>query len=93
MATTSDNPADHGRFRFWDERTGANFRYGSSLERGDCYEVIAGKNGRPLLIRLSNRRDAWQPSPGSKPGTCKQATDWLTPYPLAGQDRPPGTGA
>ena len=42
MATTSDNPADHGRVRFWDQRTGREFPLRLSLERGDCYEVIAG---------------------------------------------------
>ena len=74
MATTSDVPADHGRVRFWDEGTGRELPLPLSLERGDCYRVIAGKNNRPLLfvsrtgttVATEPRLEAWDLQTGAK---------------------------
>ena len=93
IATTSENPPDHGTFRFWDERTSHEFPMRLSLDPGDCYEVIEGKDGRPLLFVSRNSPTATTPEPRLEAWDLRTGARLTQPFPLSVNDRAPASRA
>ena len=81
MTTTSDNPADHGLVRFWDSQTAREFPFTLGLGRGDCYEVLAGDCGQPLLF-VSRMGATPSPEPRLEAYDLRTGALLSHPYPL-----------
>jgi WD40 repeat protein len=93
IATTSENPADQGKFCFWDEHTAREFPIRLSLGLGDCYEVIEGKDGQPLLFVSRTSQAATTPDPRLEAWDLRTGVRLTFPFPLPDIDRNAGSKA
>jgi len=82
IGTTSDDPADVGCSRFWDPRRAAEFPLRLKLDNGDCFDVIEGDRGQPLLFVSRNDRSS-KTEPRLEGWDLRTGERLTPPFPLA----------
>ncbi len=91
IVTTSENPTDQGTFRFWDEHTSREFPVRLSLNLGDGYDVIEGKDGQPLLFVSRTSPTATTPEPRLEAWDLRSGLRLTHPFPLCEKGRAPAS--